>query len=289
LHIRNSVIYRRVLHFIAKRSHRVLCGEEGAIETLKTARSLRREYAQKFQRQDVRTRSGRTVKDNVGDVVERMIAADPTDEQVINYFFNASKLGGRQAGTQLVKHIKTELGATSPEFQALREAAFMKLTGVRRDAPVPSGQVMSTQLSEALRDAPTLMKHLYSDEEIVMLKRLAGAIKRAQPAIENPSRTSYAAASQLRQFFSKAMEFIGFAQGGIAGAMGARAASEGVEHLGDRAAARTARQVTREPSRPLRRLAGAGPALGAPAAAAASEEDETLQRGSDLARELINF
>lgn len=229
-------------------------GDEGALTALKQARSLRTEYAKKFGRTDTRTRSGRLVKDETGDIVERMISANPTDEQVINYFFGANKLGGKRAGAQLSNHIKTQLGEASPEWQAIREAAFIKLTAPTAGNAVTSGKVMLSRIDDATKNSPTMLKTLFSKDEIVSLKRLANAIRRGQPDRLNPSGTAYQGARQIRQLWEGLAQTVGFATGGVTGAVTARAGVEAGKELSKRAATKQARDAAKGIVRPLERL-----------------------------------
>ncbi len=250
-------------------------GDPGAMDALMKARGLRREYAQKFQRNDVRGK-GVKIKDTVGETVARMVAADPNAEDVVNYFFNSSDIA-KASGTHLVKHIKTQLGATSPEFQALREAAFMKLTGEYMKSGAVSGQKFTNHLNKALTRTPAMMETLYTKEEIAQLKRLAGAIKRAQPDKLNASGTSYSLMAQIRQLIERSAAVMGFATGGVSGALTASAAQEGVKHLSNRAGGRVAQRVTQAQMRPLRRLSVV-PAAGAVSGSAAAQDEEMKRR-----------
>jgi len=227
-------------------------GDDEALNALKGARGLRAEYAKKFQRADIRTKGGRLVKDQAGDVIERMIAADPTDEQVINYMFGSAKIGAKQEGARVAQRIKEVTGA-GDEWRAVREAAFMKLAKPNREGVI-SGREFAGRLEDLINESPTMMRTLFEKDEILMMKRLASAIKRAQPEIGNPSRTTYTAARIAWQVWDRLMISLGFAQAGLPGATAARGAvavSKGV--VGARAAGK-AKAAIRGVQRPAPRL-----------------------------------
>ena len=227
-------------------------GDEGAIAALKEARGLRAEYSKKFGRNDKRTKSGRPIKDEAGDVIERMIAADPTDEQVVNYIFGANKVAGKRAGNSIAQRLKTSLGAESPEWKAIREAAFMRMTMDK--SGVLSGRRMVTQIESSMHETPTLMKTLFSPEEIKKIERLAASVKRAQPDPRNPSRTAYKAAGLIRQMWEGAVQTMGFAIGGVGGAAAAKVGIEGSKQLSNRKGAATARDAIKGVLAPLKNL-----------------------------------
>lgn len=236
-------------------------GDQTALDALKKARGLRAEYARQFQRVDTATKSGRAVKDQAGDVIERIIAADPTDEQVVNYVFGASKLGGRQAGAKVASKLKDVLGPDSKEWASIREAGFLRLTEPRTGQDV-SGRIFRNRLTEALRDSPTLMDTLYTKQEQALMQRLANAIVRAQPEIGNPSKTAYKSSQIIQQAWSALATTLGFNAGGPTGAIAASGAVNGGKFLASLRAARKAKDATNGVIKPFGRfnIGGAGAA-----------------------------
>lgn len=229
----------------------LMSGDPGALEALQIARALRADYARKFQNQPTRTRSGMTIQDPPGKMMEDLIAADPTDEQVMNYMFGASRLGGKNAGAQVAGHLREVLGADSQEWQAIRQAAFLKLTEPTRGAATTSGQVMGSRLGVELTQNPTLMRILFSPQEIHTMQRLSVAIRRAQPDAMNPSKTSYKLSQIAQQIWENVATSIGFQVGGAPGAIVAR---QGTRATSGWRASRAAAAATRAPTRPLRSI-----------------------------------
>jgi hypothetical protein len=206
-------------------------GDETALESIKQARGLRAEYGRKFQRNDTRTRSGRPIKDAAGDVIERMISGNMTDEQVANYLFGAAKLGGNNVSAPLAGRLKTVFGETSQEWASIRQASFLKLMQPMANGKI-SGQTILTRLNEATKGSgETFMKTVFSPEEIGTFYRFANAVKQAQPAVGNPSRTAYKTTNIVRQAMEQIATSLGFATGGPAGAVAANVAVKGGQGL----------------------------------------------------------
>lgn len=176
-------------------------GDETAMTSLKKARGLRAEYGSKFQRTDT-VKKGRKFKDEAGDVIERIIGADPSAGEVANYLFGANKLAKR-GGEKIAKRIKTIFGEGSEEWQALRESAFLKLLKRETGTEKISGQVFGKRLNDALfGDSQGLMSALYTQEERALMMRLSRAIKRAQPARDNPSGSGHKVAQDSQRLLN---------------------------------------------------------------------------------------
>lgn len=243
-------------------------GDTNAIDALKKARGLRAEYRKKFG-QSPKINKGREFKDVAGDIMERIVGADPTDEQVANYLFGASKLGSKQGSAQLAKRMKTTLGADSPEWGSIRQAAFLKLTKPKKGSEVVSARDFLSRLDEATKGSgETFMKELFTPQEIGKMRRLGEAVIRAQPEIGNPSRSSYKAAAMVKQLAEDTARLLGWGSG-PGGGVGAEAGIQGVQALGGlREAAKAARAID---IRPFAHLTAA-PAVGAPSALSASQD-----------------
>jgi len=184
-------------------------GDDASLEALKNARGLFAEYAKKFRPQPIRGKSGRVVdRDEPGQFVEKIISANPTDEQIVNAVFGASNLN-KPAGVQMARRFKEILGADSEGFQAVRTAAVKRLikTNKINGKDIISGQQTLKAIDDALEKNGTLLKELFTKEEIGLLRRFAAQVKRTQPDIvksrENPSGTAQVlskAASNIMKF-----------------------------------------------------------------------------------------
>lgn len=244
-------------------------GDEGALDQLKKARGLRFKYAQQFQRIDKSgKRTGRKFKDDAGDVMERIINADPTDTEVINYMFGASKFASKQSGGKIANRVKSVLGEDSTEWKSLREAAFMRLAKPAKDGKV-SGRIFASRLNDALEN-PSLMRTMFTDKEIGRMKFFANAIKRAQPDKVNPSGTSNAIAQTVQQLWEGLATSIGFSTGGVFGGIAAR---QGVKAgSGFRAVRKANKALKGEKVFTRRRLGAGGAAAGVESGSAVADE-----------------
>uniref|UniRef100_UPI00356A5A15 hypothetical protein n=1 Tax=Pontibacterium sp. TaxID=2036026 RepID=UPI00356A5A15 len=249
----------------------LFAGDNGALDALKNARSLRTTYALKFQRSDKKTRSGRSIKDDAGHIIERIIEANPTASETANYFFGATKLS-KGGGARLANRVKSVLGAESSEWNALREAAFLKLTATETGTKPVSAKMFASRLDDALKgNGAELMKELFTGKERLQFARLSMAVKKADKSPQNGSKTSYQLANTVSQFLPR--WFSNFAQraemaAGMAGEpvafVASRAAGAGAKAIEGRGGVKAAKAATSERFlRPFNKVKGNGLAEGA--------------------------
>lgn len=181
-------------------------GDDAALESMKGARGLFAEYAKKFRAQPVRGKSGRIVdRDEPGQFIEKLIDADPTDEQVVNAVFGASGMS-KGSGAAMASRFRDILGRDSEGWAAIRRAALGRIIQTNRNGKgieMVSGAKTLSALDSAMEKNGTLMKELFTQDEINMLKRFAFHVKRTQaaPTIsrENPSGTAQVAGKALAE------------------------------------------------------------------------------------------
>lgn len=276
----------------------LLSGDDQALNALKEARALRTKYALDFQRNDKKTKGGRTIKDAAGDVVERIVEANPTSSEVVNYFFGASQLS-KNGSSKIAGKVKGILGEDSAEWNALREAAFLKLTATETGSKPVSAKVFGNRLDDAIRGkGEELMRVLFTEKERLQFMRLSAAIKKADKTAQNPSKTSYAVAGIVNQFVPKF--FSGFARRaevatGMSGEPSMYAASRvaniGASALEGRAGMKAAKQATSQRFlRPFNKVKGNGNIPGAMTAVEqdawqSQREQEELVKGNLATRD----
>ena len=230
-------------------------GDDAALESLKHARELRAEYGKLFQQNSTKAKSGAKLTDEAGKVIERIVEANPTNEEITNYLFGTAKLVKNNASAKVAKQLKNILGKDSPEFNSIREAAFMRLAGNELGAKSVSAAKFSKRLNDALYGSgESFMKELFSPGEMAQFKRLADAIKRAQPGIVNPSKTSYKLTQTLRQSINTLASRIGVASGDLATAAALQVTRHGAKAISDRAANKAAKQAVGGVIRPLQNI-----------------------------------
>lgn len=194
----------------------LLNGDQEAIEVLKRARSLSAEYFKKFTAQQTRTRSGR-IQDQAGKFIENLIDGNPTDEQVVNAIFGAGDAFGNTAGANFARRVKDIVKPGSDQWNAIRQAAFMRLVKFMPDGRTISGQKTITALNKAMGRNESLMREVFTKEEINLLRRFAMHVKRTQPEIVkqrgNPSGTAAQLVAATGDYLRKLTQMFGFATG----------------------------------------------------------------------------
>lgn len=186
-------------------------GDAGALEALKTSRKIFHDYARKFRAQPKTGRSGRVVdRDPPGQLIEKIIDANPTDEEIVNAVFGASRIN-KSTGAAMAKRYREILGAESEGWTAIRHEALRRIfqTSKVGTNDVVSGSKTLSALDDAMEKSGTLMREIFTKEELAKIRRLAVHIKRTQPDLvrsrENPSGTAQKSAKLLREMVDKVM------------------------------------------------------------------------------------
>lgn len=163
--------------------------EQGAIKGDATAQKawsdaigLRRDFGKRFETNKI-----------IEDIVRPRTADEAlTQEEVMDKLLGASKMGFKKESGKVVRDLKKILGPDSEGFKALKEEAFLKLF---RNQPETgfSGQKFETSWKNMKSDNPTLIRSLYSKEEIADIDRLVSVaqnVTKRLKGIENPSRSA---------------------------------------------------------------------------------------------------
>lgn len=168
-------------------------GDDEALTMLKKARAVRREYGVKFEAQKGK------FPDQPGKVMEKMIQANPTPEQAVNYLFGYSKLGKSGTSQTVMNRLKKAVGEDSGEWEAVREMAWLRLS---KDA---QGRTLSptkfkTQFNEAMNQSKGLMDALYTKDELNLMTRYRDALLRTvtPEGATNRSQTAFTIARLVR-------------------------------------------------------------------------------------------
>lgn len=171
-------------------------GDTGALEAFRNARSLRYQLFNRYESNNI-----------VADLIEGgtgNLKLQPSE--AVNKLFGAS-IANKQGAANAVLKIRDLLGPDSPEWKALKEEAFMRLMksqgadvmeeGARSQF---SGAKFAKAVDGAMRDAPELMKALFTPQDlgaIQQLKRVMVAATESKPGAVNYSGTAYEAARML--------------------------------------------------------------------------------------------
>jgi hypothetical protein len=157
-------------------------GDPRALTKLKEARSLRRQYSEQFG--DLNS------KDRVDRIIGEISQANPEPEQVVNYTIGWSEIGNPKDSRRILSRLRDTLGRDSAEWDAMREAGLETLfrTSVRQDVGTP--KQMQSAVKRALEKKRSVLKELYSDDEIKTLESFVDSamFTRALPdELSNPS------------------------------------------------------------------------------------------------------
>lgn len=168
----------------------LMSGDPAIIEALKKARHARTEYGRLFAAKDA--------NDAAGKIVEKIIDKAETPEMAMNYVFGQGSLAGRAEATGAVKRLKKILGEDSDAWNALREAAWSRLTRDSRGR-VRSPTMLQKEWDEFNLRNRSLRDALFSEEEIAMMNRYRRAVSLTDRPPTNSSQTAFAIESALRQ------------------------------------------------------------------------------------------
>jgi hypothetical protein len=219
-------------------------GDDAVLDSVKDARRLWREYRQTFL-----SREGR---DNY---IRRIVEEDLEPDDVARWLFGASRKIGGGTGTGMAKRLKEVLGPDSDEFNAVRRAAWDRVTGGDLGP-----QAMATNIREMVDGkGKTLARELFTPAELAEMREFADLLKVMvpDPRATNPSKTSYALARIVKDNMATMTgALFGGATGGPMGAAaGAEGARQAFEVGGSWAAGVQARAAARgmdiRPVRPL--------------------------------------
>lgn len=152
-------------------------GNTEAINAWKKARDLRSEFGSKFE-------ADKTIKQ----IVDKSL----TQEESVNLIFGGSQMGFKTQAGGIVQKMKRVLGEQSEAFKSLKEEAILRLTKNQPDAGEFSGAKFNTAFEKAMKDNPTLMRELFSPQELSDLRgfaRFAKSITSKKAGATNPSGT----------------------------------------------------------------------------------------------------
>jgi len=158
----SAMISRYDKIFDAHLTDSLLKGDQRVLGVLKNARSLRARYGAMFEENDlVRKLTARSGRDR-----ELVVA----DDEVVNYIFGRSKIGSRTNLTQDIQNLRRVL--PEAEWNRIREEAFLRLVPTNPNSTLFPSAGYSKNLVAALKDAPEVMRTLFSREEIAMMQAL---------------------------------------------------------------------------------------------------------------------
>jgi len=171
----------------------LLEGDERAIEAYRAARANYRDFASTFKSRDL---------------VGSLVARDPQQgfalkvkpEEAANFILGSSALNGnkRDLGSGLIK-MRGLLGETSPEWNAIRQEAFIRIADKASGAQGPngaqfSGAKLATAWEKFTRESPEVARTLFSANErrdIGNWVNVARRVTTKDPSVYAPSVSPY--------------------------------------------------------------------------------------------------
>jgi hypothetical protein len=189
----------------------LFAGDAGALDLLKAARAERTKFGRLFE--------ARNSRDDVGKVIKRIIGEERSPEEVVNFIFGRGRLGGRDNSARIIGRLKEIFGEGSEEFQALREAGWLKLSK-EIGADTFSPAKFRNNLNHALDDARTLIDELYTPEEVAMFGRFRDEVMRTvtPEGVRNPSKTAFTLARLAREWIGRIGTMLTFSGNPLGGA-----------------------------------------------------------------------
>lgn len=229
----------------------LLNGDQSTLDAMKNARGMRRQYAELYEPQPSKTRAGVRDRDPAGILINKMAELEPDSSEVVNALFGSGNVFGKKGSAEFANRLKTALGEDSPEWQQIRQAAFLKvfgldkgqlMSGAKEGASYVSGEESLKRLQDIIGGrGKNLGKEIFTKEEINNMIELARAIKRTQPKPFNPSGTAGQVGFQVNKMFEKFLPFLAGADPMSMGAL--TIVGKGKVALSDRAANNLANQV----------------------------------------------
>ena len=240
----------------------LVSGDDAALSALKQARAASSDYLKITS-----PKQG----DAAGAAVAKMQKGGATSEEVANWLYGADVVSPTLNAPKVAERVKNIVGADSAEWNAVRSAAWERITKDMASGDMRSNTMLAKRIETFLNSkGTTLSEVLYSADERAQMQRFADALKATVTPRDatNPSRTAWTLTGAMNNITRM---LSGLTAGAVTGnpAIGAATALSipVFKGIGARRAAISA------VSGPVERMAlGAGPiAQGSPVGAARDE------------------
>jgi hypothetical protein len=257
-------------------------GDDRALTALRNARDAYSQHRQLFRAQGP--------GDDVGRAMERIVGRNgqegATPTEVANYLYGSARVGGTGLSVRLAQRMQNVLGPDSPEWSAIRQGLWSRLTQATEGTTEMGAQKLTNRLSEFLNGSGQPLAHvMFTPQERALMERFANLQRQLtpRPGTVNTSNT----APVLRMLASNALKGITVLLGDVAagpvGAVAGLGANAATRAIGERSAAgRVARSLYRSPAQNaadrifLQQMARYG-SFGARAIAPATEQPQAVQ------------
>lgn len=192
----------------------LVTGDMTALKKFKEARGIWRELRTKYEGKDA---------GKIYDIIQAVRNGD-ANANIATIIFDAQAIGMKKGALQAVKKMKEILGADSPAFKNLKEDAALRLFNSNTKGnqlgqnmeTMFSGDKFATSVNAAMKDAPELMKEIFTKEELALInqfKRVALRTTNLRKEIVSPN-SGDAPLQFMREFLSKSLGPAGRIAGG---------------------------------------------------------------------------
>lgn len=146
----------------------LVSGDEQALASMKEARGLRAEFGRRFEGDA-----------DVDKFIQQMIAGDKTPDELLNVALGASQVS-KASAARYVERLKAATDNDPEVLGALRAAHLMRLTQ-GKNGEVLGAQAIRSNILNAERNTPSVIRSLYDDGQWAQLKQLAQALEPMVP------------------------------------------------------------------------------------------------------------
>lgn len=214
-------------------SRGLFSGDDRALDALREARAAYRSYQTTFKPQGA--------GDDVGQAMRRIIERDAQPQEVANLLYGQAKIGERGVSVRLAERLEGVLGKDSPEWAAIRQGLWQRLTSKPEGVTDFGPQAQAQRISQFVNgDGRALAQKLFSADELRQIREYANVMGLIAPmrGSVNTSGTAYIAPMVQRiqeKYLPGILGFLGAGAGSVVGGpIGAATGGAGGRQLGER-------------------------------------------------------
>jgi hypothetical protein len=192
-------------------------GDDRALDAIREARSAYSQYRKTF--------SSQGAGDDVGRVMEKIIGRNggdgATPTEIANYLYGNAKVGGSGTSVRLAQRLQDVLGPQSPEWSAVRQGLWSRLTEATEGTAAFGPQRISNRVGEFLNGSgKPLAQMMFTAGERSQMQRYAELQQQLtpKPGAVNYSNTGVLM-SALKASANSILTFLGAHLGGPVGAV----------------------------------------------------------------------
>jgi hypothetical protein len=192
-------------------------GDDRALDAIREARGAYSQYRKTF--------SSQGAGDDVGRVMEKIIGRNggdgATPTEIANYLYGNAKVGGSGTSVRLAQRLQGVLGPQSPEWSAVRQGLWSRLTEATEGTAAFGPQRISNRVGEFLNGSgKPLAQMMFTAGERSQMQRYAELQQQLtpKPGTVNYSNTGVLM-SALKASANSILTFLGAHLGGPVGAV----------------------------------------------------------------------